>query len=169
MNTDSRPDPAAPVASAPIAAAAPDAAAPLTGGCLCGAVRYTLDAPVRALVACYCADCRRATGTAASINARVPGAAFRLVSGATRVFSRAADSGRLLERHFCADCGSPIYTRHADDEHQIILKVGSLDRQDGMAMAASIWTASAAPWAWIDRAQPCFPAGRPAPAGSAAP
>lgn len=143
--------------------------APLTGGCLCGAVRYELAVPVSAIVACYCADCRRATGTAASINARVPASAFRLVRGATRVFARAADSGRLLERHFCADCGSPILTRHGDDTRQIILKVGSLDRQEGMALAASIWTASAAPWAWVDRNQPCYPAGRPAPASTAAP
>jgi len=145
------------------------ATAPLTGGCLCGAVRYELAAPVSAIVACFCADCRRATGTAASINARVPASAFRLTRGATRVFARAADSGRLLERHFCADCGSPIFTRHADDTAQLILKVGSLDRQDGMALAASIWTASAAPWAHIDRDQPCYPAGRPAPGAAPAP
>jgi hypothetical protein len=94
----------------------------LTGGCLCGAVRYELAAPVSAIVAC-----------------------------------------------FCADCGSPIFTRHADDTAQLILKVGSLDRQDGMALAASIWTASAAPWAHIDRDQPCYPAGRPAPGAAPAP
>ncbi len=139
------------------------AAKPLTGGCLCGALRYELTAPVTALVACYCADCRRASGTAASINTRVPASAFRLVRGKTRMFAKAADSGRPLERHFCGDCGSPIYTRHADDQQLLILKVGSLDQQQGLSLAASIWTASAAPWALIDRNQPCYPAGRPAP------
>ena len=135
---------------------------PLRGGCLCGAVRYELDVPVSAIVACYCADCRRASGTAASLNARVPAAAWRVVEGATRVHARAADSGRILHRHFCGECGSPIATRHADDPAQVILKIGSLDRQEGMRLVANIWTASAAPWAGIDRTVPCFEAGRPA-------
>ena len=44
---------------------------PLTGGCLCGAVRYAVDVPVTHLAACYCTDCRRLSGAAGSINAGV--------------------------------------------------------------------------------------------------
>lgn len=135
---------------------------PLTGGCLCGAIRYELRAPVENLVACYCTDCRHASGTAASINARVPERDFLLVSGRTKVFEKAADSGRPLQRHFCGDCGSPIYSRHTDGD-QVILKAGSLDRQQGMRIGASIWVRSAPPWAQVDTTVPCFEEGRPAP------
>ncbi|MEN9314322.1 MAG: hypothetical protein RIS35_715 [Pseudomonadota bacterium] len=137
---------------------------PLTGGCLCGAIRYELQAPVEALVACYCSDCRHASGTAASINARVPASGFRIVSGRTRIFGKAADSGRMLHRHFCGDCGSPIYSQHADGPDLLILKAGSLDRQQGMQLAANIWVRSAPPWARVDATVPSFEEGRPPPA-----
>ena len=135
----------------------------MTGGCLCGAIRYELDAKVESLVACYCSDCRRASGTAASINARVPGSAFKVVSGRPKIFQKAADSGRLLQRHFCGDCGSPIYTQHADDHALVILKIGSLDSHEGMKLAANIWVRSRPAWAVVDPSVPSFEAGRPAP------
>lgn len=135
----------------------------LTGGCLCGAIRYELAAPVEAIVACYCSDCRHASGTAASINARVPGDAFRIVSGKPRVFAKAADSGRMLHRHFCGDCGSPIYTQHADGPELVILKVGSLDVQEGMKLAASIWVRSRPAWATVDATAPAYETSRPVP------
>lgn len=133
----------------------------LTGGCLCGAIRYELAAKVESIVACFCSDCRHASGTAASINARVPASAFRLVTGNTKVFRKPADSGRMLERHFCADCGSPIFTQHADSHEQVILKIGSLDQQEGMKLAANIWMRSRPSWATVDPTVPAFEEGRP--------
>ncbi len=35
---------------------------PKTGACLCGAVRYRITGPLRAVVACHCTQCRRTTG-----------------------------------------------------------------------------------------------------------
>ena len=134
---------------------------PLTGGCLCGAIRYELATPVETLVACYCSDCRHASGTAASINARVAASAFRIVSGKTRIFAKAADSGRLLHRHFCSDCGSPIYSQHADGPEMVILKAGSLDSDAGMKIGANIWARSRPQWGMIDISVPTFEAGRP--------
>ena len=43
-----------------------------TGGCLCGAVRYTVDVPVTALRACHCKNCQRASGSGGTVNAVVP-------------------------------------------------------------------------------------------------
>src|ERR1700722_5446019 len=82
---------------------------PLTGGCLCGEVRYSVDAAVETLGACYCDDCRRITSAGGSVNAVVPSSAFRLTKGETRVFTKTADSGNPLHRHFCGACGSWIY------------------------------------------------------------
>ena len=136
---------------------------PLTGGCLCGTIRYELTTQVESIVACYCSDCRHASGTAASINARVPSSTFRIVSGKTKIFQKAADSGRMLQRHFCGDCGSPIYTQHADGPELVILKIGSLDAQQGMKLAANIWVRSRPAWATLDPSVPAFEEGRPAP------
>ena len=42
---------------------------PLTGGCLCGAVRYEVTEPLVSASYCHCTRCQRRTGTAASAQA----------------------------------------------------------------------------------------------------
>ena len=127
---------------------------PLTGGCLCGEVRYSVDAAVETLVACYCDDCRRITSAGGSVNAVVPASAFRLTKGETRVFTKTADSGNPLHRHFCGACGSWIYNPMGGDADRLILKAGTFDRHDGMKIVLNLWTRSRAPWAPIDATLP---------------
>jgi len=95
------------------------------------------------------------------VNAVVPSSAFRLVKGQTKVFSKPADSGNVLNRHFCADCGSPIYSQRANAPEVIVLKVGSLDQHEGMKVVMNIWTRSRRPWTPIDPAIEAYPMGRP--------
>lgn len=123
---------------------------PLTGGCLCGQVRYAIDAPVERLAACYCTDCRRATGSGGSVNAVVPASAFRLTKGETKVFTKTADSGHALHRHFCGDCGTWLYNPMGGDPDRIVLKAGAFDRHEGMKVVLNLWAGSRAPWALMD-------------------
>src|SRR6266480_298741 len=112
--------------------------APLTGGCLCGA--------------------------AGTVNAVVPSASFRITKGATRKYDDSAThSGRTLSRHFCADCGSPIYSQRNPDPGFLVVRAGTLDDSSGMKIAGNIWTASARPWAYIDRSTECHPGNMPPP------
>ena len=136
---------------------------PLTGGCLCGAVRYEISAPVTSLIACHCTDCQRASGTGASINAVLPAAALTIVKGRTRVFSKSSDSGNVLDRHFCADCGSPIYSQRANAREFVVVKAGGLDRHDGLRVAMNIWTRSRQPWTTMDASLQAHEGNRPAP------
>ena len=132
---------------------------PLTGGCLCGAVRYVVEAPVERLAVCYCTDCQRATSAGGSINAVVPASAFRLTKGRTKVFSKTADSGHTLDRHFCGDCGSWLFNPMGGDQDRIVLKAGAFDRHDGMAVGLNLWTRSRPAWALIDESLPTREAG----------
>ena len=54
----------------------------LTGSCLCGAVRYEIDAPVADIVHCHCHTCRKAHGTLYGSSAMVRRADFKLTEGA---------------------------------------------------------------------------------------
>jgi hypothetical protein len=135
---------------------------PLTGGCLCGAIRYEVSAPVEKLIACHCTDCQRASGTGASINALLPSSALRFTHGTTRVFSKPADSGNVLNRHFCGDCGSPVYSQRANAPEFLVLKVGGLDRHEGLRVAMNIWTRSRRPWTLMDESLECHEGNRPA-------
>jgi len=136
--------------------------APLTGGCLCGAIRYEVSAPVEKLIACHCTDCQRTSGAGASINALLPASALRLVRGATKVFSKPSDSGNVLHRHFCGDCGSPIHSQRDSAPEFLVLKAGTLDRHEGLRVAMNIWTRSRRPWTLMDTSLESHEGNRPA-------
>jgi len=134
----------------------------MTGGCLCGAIRYTVAAPISGLRACHCRNCQKSSGSGGTVNAVVPTASFRITQGTTRRYDDAAtQSGRTLSRHFCAECGSPIYSQRNPDPGFIVVRAGSLDDSRGMKITGNIWTATARPWSYIDPATECHPGNMP--------
>ena len=134
---------------------------PITGGCLCGAIRYTLSAPITGLRACHCTHCQKSSGTGASVNAVVPGGDFRISQGTPKRYDDKADSGRTLCRYFCGDCGSPIYSHREISPERVVVRMGSLDQPPAMKIASNIWTKSARAWSWIDPAAENLPANPP--------
>ena len=44
---------------------------PLTGGCLCGGVRFEVVEPLVSASYCHCTRCQRRTGTAAAVSGRI--------------------------------------------------------------------------------------------------
>jgi hypothetical protein len=139
-------------------------AEPTTGSCLCGAVRFSIAAPVRELRACHCRNCQKASGAGGSVNAVVPGSAFRITQGAPKRYSARADSGRMLNRYFCGDCGSPIYSQRETTPETVVVRAGLLDNAAEMKIVANIWTRSARPWAHIDASSQQHPGQPDAPA-----
>jgi hypothetical protein len=136
----------------------------ITGGCLCGAIRYTVDVPITELRACHCTNCQKASGAGGSVNAVIPSSALHFTQGTPRVFASRADSGRILNRHFCGDCGSPIYSQRATTPETVVLRAGTLDAAGDMKITVNIWTRSARPWSHIDPATQQFPTQPDAPA-----
>ena len=135
----------------------------LTGGCLCGAIRYTVSVPITELRACHCRDCQKASGAGGSVNAVIPRSALDITQGNPKRYAVTADSGRTLYRYFCGDCGSPIYGQRAASPETAVLRIGTLDNPPGdMKITANIWTRSARPWAYIDPASVQHP-GQPDP------
>ncbi|HEX5093094.1 MAG TPA: GFA family protein [Burkholderiales bacterium] len=135
----------------------------LTGGCLCGAIRYTVSTQITELRACHCIHCQKGSGTGAAENAVIPSASFRLEQGTLKRYGSRAESGRTLYRHFCGDCGSPIYSQRENAPEAVVLRVGSLDNPGSCRITTHIWMRSARPWSCVDPAsrqlagQPDFP------------
>jgi hypothetical protein len=122
----------------------------LHGSCLCGAIRYTISAPVTELRACHCRNCQKASGAGGGVNAVVPSSAFKITQGTPKRYSALADSGRTLHRFFCGDCGSPLYSQRANAPETVVVRAGSFDNPGEMKIAAHIWTKSRRPWSYID-------------------
>jgi hypothetical protein len=80
----------------------------LSARCACGETGMTVHGRVLSMLLCSCLDCQKATGTGHSTVALVPASALA-VEGEPKSFARTADSGATFTRHFCSECGTPLY------------------------------------------------------------
>ena len=133
----------------------------ITGGCLCGKIRYSVSQPVEKIIACHCTHCQKASGAGASHNTVVPASAFTITVGTPKLFADTPDSGNILNRYFCGDCGTPIYNQRTKTPEMVVIKVGTLDDSNDMKLVMNIWTKSARPWMAIDPASECHAENRP--------
>lgn len=117
---------------------------PLTGGCLCGAVRFEITAPFVAAGYCHCTHCQKRTGTAASANGRVPQAGFRLVEGVDALRSFHPPHG--VPKVFCERCGSHLFAGEPLSDDEVSIRLGTLDGDPGIRPSRRQWVASAAVW-----------------------
>ena len=100
----------------------------LTGGCVCGNVRYSTDGPPMRVTACHCTWCRRRTGTAFGAEAVFPADGVRLRGDPLRSYRHRSDlSGRWLEQDFCSACGANIGLRLEAVPTLRSLSIGSFD------------------------------------------
>ena len=134
----------------------------VTGGCLCGQLRFTIDAAPLGARACWCRDCQRIASGSATVNVLFPESAVQII-GDLGKFSMVADSGNQVERGFCPKCGSQIYSRTVTPAGlPMRIRAGVLDDPELLAPQALIWTDSAPSWATLDPALPHYPKAPPA-------
>jgi hypothetical protein len=95
----------------------------LTARCACGSVSVRFAGKVPSMFMCSCEDCQRASGAghSAIVLAR---AADVTIAGGTGSFARAAESGATLTRHFCPQCGTPLYAQSSRAPEVLMLPVG---------------------------------------------
>ena len=136
---------------------------PSTGGCLCGAIRYVVTAPLAQISACHCTHCRRISGAGCSHNAIFEPTALTFTQGVPKRYVDRADGGNRLYRFFCADCGSSIMSQREKVPEIVVLKVGTPDDASGLTLYRDVWTDSALPWVHIDGATEHHPRNRPSP------
>ena len=118
---------------------------PITGGCLCGAVRFELSEPPQLAGYCHCTRCQRRTGTAASPQARIDGRTFRLLAGegSLRFWTHPAGG---FGKGFCAECGAHICSRSPEDPAQMSIRFSAFDRPPEVPLTYRQFVAYAAPW-----------------------
>jgi hypothetical protein len=129
----------------------------LTGGCMCGAVRFEVDEDaVESAAYCHCTRCQRRSGTAASANARVEAGSVRITAGEELVREWQPDDG--FAKAFCGECGSALFSHPAGSEHPVGVRLGAFDSDPGVRPQWRQFVAYAAPWEPIpDDGLPRFP------------
>ena len=123
----------------------------VTGGCLCGAVRYEIDVDALEDVSyCHCTMCRRSTGSAFIISTRAPSDKLRWTGAAPKRYRSSA----IAWRGFCGECGSPICFQFVDKPEYYALAAGCLDRPQDLKPADHWGVESRIPWIKIDDGLP---------------
>ncbi|MGE4324093.1 MAG: GFA family protein [Sphingobium sp.] len=127
----------------------------LEGGCLCGQVRYASSSDPVATAVCHCRNCQKQGGAAFSIVAVVPSASVT-VTGALKTFDDQGDSGGVVHRQFCPECGSPIFSRIPTMPDVTIIKAGTLDDVSTLTPQVQVWCQSMQPWVKLNAELPQF-------------
>jgi hypothetical protein len=127
-----------------------------TGGCMCGAVRYELDAAPIFMGNCHCRDCQRANGAAYNPAIGVPRSAMK-VAGDVKYYESKTDSGNMTRRAFCPNCGSRLFSDPPFASDLMVIVASSLDDPSIFKPAMDIFTSSAQPWDNMDPSLPKFP------------
>ena len=125
--------------------------ATITGGCLCGKIRYRADADPKFVSLCHCRDCQKFTGSAFAAVVALPKAGLT-VSGAMKGFVKRGDSGKTIERFFCPDCGTSLMDEAEVVSGLVMIQAGTLDDPSWMRPSSQIYCASAQPWLRFDEA-----------------
>jgi hypothetical protein len=124
----------------------------VTGGCLCGGIRFLVDGPFGPVANCHCSMCRRAQGCAFATNASVDRAHFRLLQGAELITEYESSPGKM--RCFCRVCGSPMYSHRLAAPNEVRLRFGTFDVDPGVRPGLHYAVESKAPWHEITDALP---------------
>ena len=119
----------------------------LTGGCLCGAVRYSAVAKPFAADYCHCSNCLKSTG--APVSAWMD---FKTeqVDWLNRDCLVDFESSAKIRRGFCAKCGSTLTYRSVDHPEYLTLAITSLDNPELVRPTYHIHTENQLPWFTVD-------------------
>ncbi|MBV7315319.1 GFA family protein [Shewanella sp. NIFS-20-20] len=114
----------------------------IEGGCLCGAIRYCIDATPIDAGCCHCHRCQKSSGAPVLAWLTIPFSGFTYTAGVAGSF---ASSPEYL-REFCRDCGTQIAFRLHRNPSMIDITICSLDDSSAIRLDYHIWCQSQVSW-----------------------
>ena len=117
----------------------------MTGGCLCGSVRYEITGEPRSFFHCYCGRCRKASGTGHASNVIVKPERATWTTGESLLANFPVPGAKRFRTVFCSRCGSP-QPRIAPDLSLAVIPAGSLDTPPDIGPTDRIFCGSRAGW-----------------------
>jgi hypothetical protein len=114
----------------------------ITGGCLCGEIRYECHGePLRSFI-CHCTDCQQFSGSVFSAEVVFPKESVQIQTGTPKGHSVVAESGHRIERQFCDQCGSSLFCVLEKRPTSISVQAGTLDDKSIFQPSSHVWTQS---------------------------
>jgi hypothetical protein len=125
------------------------------GGCACGAVRYEFSGEPMMMGQCQCRACQRDSGTGHACHLAVAATGFQ-ISGPIKYWDSKADSGNVVSRGFCIDCGSPVASKNAGMTQMMFVRAASLDDPTIFKPQMVVWAGMRQPWDFVNHELPTF-------------
>lgn len=98
----------------------------MTGGCLCGRVRYSVTGEPVFSGLCHCRNCQRYTGSSFEAAMGFPTASVS-VQGELKTYNHTGDSNQPIRRRFCPNCGSGVVNEADALPGLVVVLAGMLD------------------------------------------
>jgi hypothetical protein len=118
-----------------------------TGQCACGAIKFEFDTDPDFIANCHCRDCKRASGGEMATFFGIPATDFTLLSGKPKAFHYIADSGKGVDRNFCPECGSRVFSSNLDSfPGAVFVQLGSLDKPELITPKVEMFTKRRLAW-----------------------
>jgi len=121
----------------------------LSATCACGALSVSLKGNPLTMMLCSCKDCQKASGTGHAALALFPDEAV-LISGNTKSFAVTANSGATVSRHFCPECGTPIFGTTSRSPRLRLVPAGLFENSFWYQPGSLIFARSHFEWDMID-------------------
>jgi hypothetical protein len=118
----------------------------IDGQCHCGRVTYEAEIDPDQVSICHCTDCQALTGSPYRVTVICSADQVRMTGGRARIYSKTGDNGRPRFQHFCAECGSPLFTSGEGGPDDWGIRWGSIRQRGQLRPARQIWCRSAVPW-----------------------
>ena len=122
----------------------------IKGSCMCENVQYNSAEEPFAQAVCHCLDCQKQTGTAFSVVVGLHEAELKLSGASHATIVTIGDTGKQTIRHFCNNCGSPIYSQPHAYPGIAFLKAGTLDDTTWLKPTLNVYCETAQSWVTID-------------------
>ena len=117
-----------------------------TGGCHCGAIRYSFESDPLWKCHCHCGSCQRLTGAGFATWVGFSAGAFQWTAGQPLFYRSSSE----VEIGFCGNCGSTMTFHRV---HEASAALGSLDHPKSVPVGPDddhVFTEDQVPWLKID-------------------
>ncbi|MBO9666129.1 MAG: GFA family protein [Bdellovibrio sp.] len=133
-------------------------ARPITGGCLCGGLRYECTGKPLIAFHCQCQHCQKLSSTGHGSYILLSKSETK-VTGNFSIWSYTADSGNTTTKHFCPKCGTQVFSLTSGHQNNFIASASSLDDKSLFLPSLVLFAKHASPWDQIDNSLPRYSGG----------
>ena len=130
----------------------------VTGGCLCGSVRYEINEKPRGVVNCHCSKCRKFHGNFGAYTSIKYPSLTLLEQRGLKWYQSITDETPNVYRGFCGKCGSSLFW-HPRDQERIAVAAGSLDDPIKLQTIGHVWISQMSKYYQINDDLPKFEKG----------